>query len=269
MIANLDGKYLVMKKNILDASVSTLQFRKLLFFFFFSLVSTLMTPASFSSTQIANKSYFTSINGLWFKPSFNSIENTAVRKAVFFNYLLPAVIGKNTEITKLRELIINDKLDELELEELAIKYRLNLPITKEDLLIAIDVLPPSLVLAQAANESNWGRSRFAEDFNNYFGIWCFVKGCGIVPTKRDMNAKHEVATFDSLKDCIDYYVLTLNRNYAYQNLRAIRKSQRDNLSPVTGIALAEGLKGYAEIGEEYVNVIQAVIRFNNLERHDL
>ena len=269
MVANLDGKYLVMKKNILDASVSTLQFRKLLFFIIVALVSTLMTPASFSSTQIANKSYSTSINGLWFKPSFNSIENTSVRKEVFFNYLLPAVIEKNIEITKLRELIINDKLDELELEELAIKYRLNLPITKEDLLIAIDVLPPSLVLAQAANESNWGRSRFAEDFNNYFGIWCFVKGCGIVPIKRDMNAKHEVATFDSLKDCVDYYVLTLNRNYAYQNLRAIRKSQRDNLSPVTGIALAEGLKGYAEIGEEYVNVIQAVIRFNNLERHDL
>ncbi len=258
-----------MKKNILDASVSTLQFRKLLFFIIVALVSTLMTPASFSSTQIANKSYSTSINGLWFKPSFNSIENTTVRKEVFFNYLLPAVIEKNIEITKLRELIINDKLDELELEELAIKYRLNLPITKEDLLIAIDVLPPSLVLAQAANESNWGRSRFAEDFNNYFGIWCFVKGCGIVPTKRNMNAKHEVATFDSLKDCIDYYVLTLNRNYAYQNLRAIRKSQRDNLSPVTGIALAEGLKGYAEIGDEYINVIQAVIRFNNLERHDL
>ena len=269
MVANLDGKYLVMKKNILDASVSTLQFRKLLLFIIVALVSTLMTPASFSSTQIANKSYSTSINGLWFKPSFNSIENTSVRKEVFFNYLLPAVIEKNIEITKLRELIINNKLDALELEELAIKYRLNLPITKEDLLIAIDVLPPSLVLAQAANESNWGRSRFAEDFNNYFGIWCFVKGCGIVPTKRDMNAKHEVATFDSLKDCIDYYVLTLNRNYAYQNLRAIRKSQRDNLSPVTGIALAEGLKGYAEIGEEYVNVIQAVIRFNNLERHDL
>ena len=267
-MANLDGKYLVMKKNILGASVSTLQFRKLLFFIIVALVSTLMTPASFSSTQIANKSYSTSINGLWFKPSFNSIENTTVRKEVFFNYLLPAVIEKNIEITKLRELIINDKLDELELEELAIKYRLNLPITKEDLLIAIDVLPPSLVLAQAANESNWGRSRFAEDFNNYFGIWCFVKGCGIVPTKRNMNAKHEVATFDSLKDCIDYYVLTLNRNYAYQNLRAIRKSQRDNLSPVTGIALAEGLKGYAEIGEEYVNVIQTVIRFNNLERHD-
>jgi Bax protein len=63
--------------------------------------------------------------------------------------------------------------------------------------------------------------------------------------------------------------LTLNRNYAYQNMRSIRKSQRDNLSPVTGVALAEGLKGYAEIGAEYVNVIQAVIRFNNLERYDM
>ena len=258
-----------MKNNILGASIYSHKCRKLLLFIIIVMVSMLMTPASFSSTQIVDKSYTTSINGLWLKPSFNSIENTTVRKEVFFNFLLPAIKEKNVEITKLRELIINDKLNAIELEELAIKYRLNLPTTKEELLIAIDVLPPSLVLAQAANESNWGRSRFAEDFNNYFGIWCFVKGCGIVPTKRDMNAKHEVATFDSLKDCIDYYVLTLNRNYAYQNLRSIRRSQRDNLTPVTGIALAEGLKGYAEIGEDYVNVIKAVIRFNNLGRYDM
>jgi len=233
------------------------------------MVSMLITPNSFSSTKIEKQSYSTKINGLWFKPSFNSIESTAVRKEVFFDYLLPAIKEKNLEITRLWELIINDKLNPLELEELAIKYRLSLPARKDELLIAIDVLPPSLVLAQAANESNWGRSRFAEDFNNYFGIWCFVKDCGVVPTKRDLNAIHEVATFDSLKDCIDYYVLTLNRNYAYQNLRSIRKSQRDNLSPITGIALAEGLNGYAEIGEDYINVIQAVIRYNNLERYDM
>ena len=112
-----------MKNNILGASIYSHKCRKLLLFIIVVVVSMLMTPASFSSTQIVNKAYSTSINGLWFKPSFNSIENTVVRKEVFFNYLLPAIIEKNVEITKLRKLIIDDKLDALELEELAIKYR--------------------------------------------------------------------------------------------------------------------------------------------------
>ena len=216
-------------------------------------LSTLVSSASLSS----------------FKPSFNSIENTSVRKEVFFNYLLPAIYEKNAEIIALRESILNNELSSLQLDELATKYRLKKPATIEDILTVIDILPPSLVLAQAANESNWGRSRFAEDFNNYFGIWCFVKGCGTVPKQRNANANHEVANFNSLKDCIDYYVLTINRNYAYQNLRLIRKAYRDELKPLSGIALAEGLSNYAFPGDEYISSIQSVIRYNQLERYDL
>ena len=227
--------------------------KKLCILFVLGSLSTLVSSASLSS----------------FKPSFNSIEDTSVRKEVFFNYMLPAIYEKNAEILALRESILNNELSSSQLDELATKYRLQKPATMEDLLTVIDILPPSLVLAQAANESNWGRSRFAEDFNNYFGIWCFVKGCGTVPKQRNANANHEVANFNSLKDCIDYYVLTINRNYAYENLRLIRKAHRDELKPITGIALAEGLTNYAYPGDEYISSIQSVIRYNQLERYDL
>ncbi|SVC81406.1 uncharacterized protein METZ01_LOCUS334260, partial [marine metagenome] len=224
--------------------------KKLFLLIVLASLSTLVSSASLSS----------------FKPSFNSIEDTSVRKEVFFNYLLPAIYEKNAEIIALRESILNNELSSSQLDELATKYRLKKPATIEDLLTVIDILPPSLVLAQAANESNWGRSRFAEDFNNYFGIWCFVKGCGTVPKQRNANANHEVANFNSLKACIDYYVLTINRNYAYQNLRLIRKAYRDELKPLSGIALAEGLSNYAFPGDEYISSIQSVIRYNQLER---
>ena len=227
--------------------------KKLFLLIVLASLSTLVSSASLSS----------------FKPSFNSIEDTSVRKEVFFNYLLPAIYEKNAEIIALRESILNNELSISQLDELATKYRLKKPATIEDILTVIDILPPSLVLAQAANESNWGRSRFAEDFNNYFGIWCFVKGCGTVPKQRDVNANHEVANFNSLKACIDYYVLTINRNYAYQNLRLIRKAYRDELKPLSGIALAEGLSNYAFPGDEYISSIQSVIRYNQLERYDL
>ena len=200
-----------------------------------------------------------------FKPSFDSIESTIVRKEVFFNYLLPAIQKKNAEIIEIRSAISNNELSNAQLNDLAKKYRVT---SKEELLKVIDILPPSLVLAQAANESNWGRSRFAKDFNNYFGIWCFSKGCGVVPMDREDDATHEVASFNSLEECIDYYVLNINRSYAYEDLRSIRKNQRENLQPITGMLLAEGLENYAFPGDEYIESIKSLINFNQLERHD-
>ena len=215
-------------------------------------VSTLVSSASLSA----------------FKPSFDSIENTVVRKEVFFNYLLPAIHQKNAEIIELRNSILNNELSINELEKLASKYRVKNPATQEELLKVIDILPPSLVLAQAANESNWGRSRFAKEFNNYFGIWCFSEGCGIIPKERAMNATHEVASFNSLEESVDYYMFNINRSYAYEELRLIREKQRNDMMPIKGIVLAEGLGNYAFPGNEYIDSIKSVIQYNQLGRHD-
>ena len=231
---------------------NTLKNLKTLFLLFaLFTVSSLVSSASLSS----------------FKPSFDSIESTVVRKEVFFNYLLPVIHKKNAEIVALRNAISNNELNDNQLNDLAKKYRVETP-SKEELLKVIDILPPSLVLAQAANESDWGRSRFAKDFNNYFGIWCFTKGCGVIPKDRDEDATHEVASFNSLEDCIDYYVLNINRSYAYEDLRLMRKNQRENLQPITGTILAQGLGNYAFPGDEYIDSIQTLINFNQLERHD-
>ena len=119
------------------------------------------------------------------------------------------------------------------------------------------------------NESSWGQSRFAKEGHNYFGIWCFSEGCGVIPKNRDENANHEVASFISLEDCIDYYVLNINRSYAYEELRLIRKNQRDDLKPLSGILLAEGLGNYANPGNEYIDSIKSLIQFNQLERFDI
>ena len=231
---------------------NTLKNLKTLFLLFaLFTISSLVSSASLSS----------------FKPSFDSIESTVVRKEVFFNYLLPVIHKKNAEIVALRNAISNNELNDNQLNDLVKKYRVETP-SKEELLKVIDILPPSLVLAQAANESDWGRSRFAKDFNNYFGIWCFSKGCGVIPKDRDEDATHEVASFNSLEDCIDYYVLNINRSYAYEDLRLMRKNQRENLQPITGTLLAEGLGNYAFPGDEYIESIQTLINFNQLERHD-
>ena len=54
----------------------------------------------------------------------------------------------------------------------------------DKLLNRVNIIPISMAVAQGAVESGWGKSRFAKEANNYFGHWCFTKGCGLVPSAR-------------------------------------------------------------------------------------
>ena len=136
----------------------------------------------------------------------------------------------------------------------------------EKLLLRVDVVPASLVIAQAAKESGWGSSRFAREGNNFFGIWCFNRGCGMTPANRDAGRHHEVAMFDTVKEGVRYYIRTINSHNAYSTLRQIRAVARNNNQPFGGEQLATGLLRYSERGVLYVNEIQSMIRYNRLHR---
>jgi Bax protein len=136
----------------------------------------------------------------------------------------------------------------------------------EQLLLRVDVVPASLVLAQAAKESGWGTSRFAREGNNFFGIWCFYKACGMTPERRDQGRFHEVAMFDTVEDGVRYYIRTLNSHVAYNGLRETRAVARQHNEPFAGEELASGLLRYSERGLMYVNEIQSMIRYNRLQR---
>mgnify|MGYP002638805513 FL=1 len=200
-------------------------------------------------------------------PDFDQIKDVNLRKQAFFKYLLPEINKQNEKIIQLRHDIKTGKINSFKLKDIYRYYSV-----KEDdidtLLNRVDVVPASLVLAQGAYESNWGRSRFSKHYHNFFGLWCFKKGCGVVPLKRDKNDTHEVAKFSSLSKGLEYYLRSINRNSAYQTLRKIRKNKRDKKLPITGIALAEGLENYAEIGHEYVEKVQSIIRYNKLSEYD-
>ncbi len=201
------------------------------------------------------------------KPNFEEITGAKQRKNAFFAYLLPMVEKENNKIRLTRSLIQNNQLNEMQRQKLAKKYRIQ-TASKSALLEAIDTIPPSLVLAQAAIESNWGRSRFSKYYNNYFGIWCFKAGCGVVPKNRRKGAKHEVMNFSSGNKSIEYYLLNLNRNHAYKLLRQIRAYKRKHNLKLTGTSLAEGLDKYSAIGYEYIELVQSIIRQNKLSRFD-
>ena len=81
------------------------------------------------------------------------------------------------------------KIDKYKLKKISNIYLYNAkskfsPSWFNEMLKRVDIIPISLVLAQAANESSWGESRFAKKGNNYFGMWCYTPKCGIVPQKK-------------------------------------------------------------------------------------
>lgn len=138
----------------------------------------------------------------------------------------------------------------------------------ERLMLKLDVVPPSLALAQSANESAWGRSRFASEGNNYFGQWCFSEGCGIVPTGRPEGETYEVRSFDSVADSVRGYILNLNRHWAYERLRALRAQQRRLGEQITGVHLAGGLERYSARGFDYIDELRSMIWVNDFDKLD-
>jgi Bax protein len=214
-------------------------------------------------------------------PDFSGITDTQEKKSAFFNYLKPGIEYENSlilqqrgKIEAIRKHISAGKLSQMEtqyLEKLAKSYRVKRNSGEEfsakwvdRLLEKIDVLPVSLVLIQAANESGWGASRFARDGNNYFGQWCYQEGCGLVPLSRTAGMTHEVAKFSSVQQSISNYFLNVNRNNAYKELRKIRAERRrsnlDMLSEDAAIELTNGLLNYSERGQSYIDDLQAMLR---------
>ncbi len=143
------------------------------------------------------------------------------------------------------------------------------PATLQELMLRVDAIPPALALAQAANESAWGTSRFSREANNLFGEWTYVATDGLVPKKRDPDKKHFVRKFESLQASIASYMNNLNRGHAYDKFRSIRAEMRKSNRPLSARKLAAGLVRYSERGEHYVKEIQRMIRHNKLDQYKL
>jgi Bax protein len=211
----------------------------------------------------------------------NSTVSTVSKKHTFFMGILPMVLLANQEITGEREELLQilerhkrretSANDRQQLKGISKRYGLRgHPLidhrARSRLLQRVDTIPPALVLAQAANESSWGTSRFAQLGNNLFGEWTFKPGTGIVPAGRPPGKTYEVRKFFSLYESIRSYMNNLNSHGAYRNLREIRAELRKSGQQVTGTALAIGLLKYSQRGEEYIREIQAMIRQNKLAR---
>jgi Bax protein len=215
-------------------------------------------------------------------PDFSQYPAGEARKSAFFNYLLPVVGYINTEIAternqlrQWREAFASQKsLSAQQMDKIAAlaeKYQVDEDSLEGQLAVLwrrVDTVPPSLALAQAANESAYGTSRFAVEANNLFGQWCFRQGCGLVPSARQEDASHEVRKFASPVASVRSYMYNLNTNRAYASLRQLRSNLRRNNQAPSGPKLVETLLHYSSRGQDYVEELATMIRYNKLSEFD-
>lgn len=201
----------------------------------------------------------------------------AERKAVFFKSVLPLVLKVNEDIRAERRRLWSlhsrvrlgeslDAVDRLWLIVMAERYK----VARGDidaLLTRVDVVPISLALAQAAEESGWGTSRFTREGNALFGQWTW-DGDGIEPLRRDDGRTHKIRAFDTLLDSVQAYALNLNSHNAYGALRKARAAMRAAGRAPNGYALAGYLTRYSERGEAYVEGLRSLMETNELGRFD-
>ena len=193
---------------------------------------------------------------------------------IFFKTVLPLILQTNDEIRLERRHLLGlhalDKngkplpaKDRLWLIVLAERYKLKQP-SIEKLLKRVDIVPVSLALAQAAEESGWGTSRFSLEGNAIFGEWTFSRSKGLVPLQRRAGKFHRVRAFNSLLDSVRAYALNLNTHKAYGNFRLLRQEIRQSGLQIRGRQLINTLGSYSERGTDYLKGIRAIIGVNKL-----
>ncbi len=213
--------------------------------------------------------------------AFAQEKNLNDNQVSFLEKLLPGIDAANESILKHRAQIENirdqfkekgtiDNSREVFLSGVAKHYAVNSftlddqkdkdALTQEigDLLMRVDIIPDKLVMAQAIIESGWGKSTFSKEGNNYFGVHCYSKGCGMIP-KGAPNAGFEVKSYPTVLDAITDYIHILNTCAAYEKLRETRAELRSSGREISAMKLAEGLSRYSQKGSEYITLIHEVI----------
>ncbi len=201
------------------------------------------------------------------------IENTNERKEFFIQIILPLILQENNNIKldrkRLFSIITKSNNTKLEKKWLEKKYKQYGVLSKDlsELKIRMDIVPVSLAIAQAAKETGWGTSRFALEGNALFGQWTW-SGEGLKPKEADENKGHKVMKFNVLQASVRAYQRNLNTHKSYKSFRLARAELRDRKQPLDSLILSTFLNNYAETGEKYVEVLQKIIKQNNLKDFD-
>ena len=202
----------------------------------------------------------------------------SAKKRLFVQAVLPMILRVNEEIASARwrverledRLMWADATTPTDREWLVATAELYgaVPFDVADLLNRMDIVPPSLALAQAAEETGWGSSRFVREGNALFGQYTYKSKPGMVPALRNAESRHRVRSHDNLLAAVRSYVHNLNSHWAYEDFRHRRSQLRRADRPIDGYDLAGKLGRYSERRAAYIQAIRQIMRQNRLDDFD-
>lgn len=198
------------------------------------------------------------------------------RKALFITALLPVILEVNQRVLAEREqlLFLRDKMrspvgltasERNWLEQLADRYDTSAD-KLDELVKRVDIVPPSMAIAQSGIESGWGTSFAARTGNALFG-------------QIQAGGRHAVAVtwkpgagmpqpFANVGEAADAYVSNLNTHAAYSAFRTERAAMRQRGETPDGYRLIGQLLRYSELGQQYVGFVRQVMREDRLTDFD-
>ena len=202
------------------------------------------------------------------------MHETQRRKALFIRIALPLILTTNEailrdrrRIERLRAAQVRDGFlpvgQERWLWQVFAAYKVK-PGDFAELLSRVDIVPPSLAVAQAAEETGWGTSRFVRRGNALFGQRTYRSAHGMVPRRMPPGDRFRVRRFSQLLAAVASYVSNLNTHPAYAAFRARRSEMRGAGRLLDATALAGGLEAYSARRGAYVRTVRAIIRTNGL-----
>ena len=200
------------------------------------------------------------------------------RKRLFIKLMMPLVLRANDRVLEKRRRLLQIERRQVAgltvsaedtgwIAALAEEY--GLPHVGLDVLKRhVDIVPPSLALAQSAEESGWGTSRFAIEGNALFGQRIYRGDKGMVPLRRDPDKQHRVCQFDHPQESVSRYLHNLNTHWAYDMFRDLRARMRSENQRLDSSQLVGTLAKYSERGAAYIETIRSIISFNGLTDFD-
>ncbi len=204
-----------------------------------------------------------------FPKDLDEIKDTKLKKETFIKIVLPLVVAENDKILddkmKLKRITSKKMTTDKEKSWLRLKLR-EYKVKNSDiseLNKRMDIIPVSIALAQAAKESGWGTSRFALEGNAIFGQWTWT-GQGIEPLNKGKNEGHKILRFPILRASVKAYKNNLNTHKGYSEFREKRHSIRKRNKSIRGLDLTDTLDRYAQTGKEYTQILEQIIKQNDL-----
>ena len=194
------------------------------------------------------------------------------RVQTFVKTVLPLVVAENNKISEDRKRLKHDiqilerggKLSKEEsawLKSMVEKYGED---NYYDLLKKVDIIPPSIALAQAGIESSWGSDPKTQSSNAFFGQKSWSKTGGV---EGPFGEKYRA--FETPSQSIAAYMTNLNTHDAYDDFREARAVMRKIGKPIAGLPLVPKLIAYTDTGKQYPQKLKSIIQGRNLSQYDL